>query len=159
MHIRTDPREEIDRETFRPEVVQPIAAHLLQHRLPDQILVIVLTKGVPLKIRGTGGPRRTQAAVDSELALLYRELIQRPALPEGPVQNPYFDPSATAPFSRADHDIYLVTRLDGYTWEDIRRLVDRATAPSRHGKIVLDMKGSIPASGAPLGDGWLRAAA
>jgi uncharacterized protein (TIGR03790 family) len=75
------------------------------------------------------------------------------------VQNPYFDPSATAPFSRADHDIYLVTRLDGYTWEDIRRLVDRATAPSRHGKIVLDMKGSIPASGAPLGDGWLRAAA
>jgi hypothetical protein len=75
VHIRTDPREEIDRETFRPEVVQPIAAHLLQHRLPDQILVIVLTKGVPLKIRGTGGPRGTQAAVDSELALLYRELI------------------------------------------------------------------------------------
>src|SRR5882724_3350671 len=59
--IRTDPREEIDRETFRREVVQPIATHLLQHRLPDQILVIVLTKGVPLKIRGTGDPRGTQA--------------------------------------------------------------------------------------------------
>jgi uncharacterized protein (TIGR03790 family) len=159
VRIRTDPREEIDRETFRREVAQPIAAHLLQHRLPDQILVIVLTKGVPLKIRGTSGPRGTQASVDSELALLYRDLIQGPAPPEGPVPNPYFHPSVTAPFSRADRDIYLVTRLDGYTWEDIRGLVDRATAPARHGKVVLDMKAAIPASGAPPGDGWLRAAA
>ena len=96
----------------------------------------MLTKGVPLKIRGTGGPRGTQASVDSELALLYRELIQGPAPPEGPVPNPYFHASATAPFNRADHDIYLVTRLDGYTWEDIRGLVDRAIAPARYGKFV-----------------------
>jgi uncharacterized protein (TIGR03790 family) len=157
--IRTDPREEIDRETFRREVAQPIATHLLQHRLPDQILVIVLTKGVPLKIRGTGGLRGTQASVDSELAMLYRELIQGPAPPEGPVPNPYFHASATAPFNRADHDIYLVTRLDGYTWEDIRGLVDRATAPARSGKVVLDMKAAFFASGAAPGDGWLREAA
>lgn len=159
VRIRTGPREEIDRETFRREVAQPIAAHLLQHRLPDQILVIVLTKGVPLKIRGTGGPRGTQASVDSELALLYRELIRGPAPPEGPVQNPYFHPNATAPFSRAEYDIYLVTRLDGYTWEDIRLLIDRATAPARHGKVVLDMKAAFFASEAAPGDGWLRAAA
>jgi uncharacterized protein (TIGR03790 family) len=157
--IRTDPREEIDRETFRREVAEPIAAHLLRHRLPDQILVIVLTKGVPLKVRGTGGPRGTQASVDSELALLYRELIQGPVPPEGPVPNPYFRPQAPAPFSRADHDIYLVTRLDGYTWEDVRGLIERATAPARLGKVVLDLKGAIPASGAPPGDGWLREAA
>src|SRR5215471_5685103 len=50
-HIRTDPREEIDRDTYRREVAQQIAAHLLHHRLPDQILAIVLTKGLPLKIR------------------------------------------------------------------------------------------------------------
>src|SRR6267378_4631992 len=74
--IRTEPVEEIDRETFRREVAQPIADHLLRHRLPDQILVIVLTKGVPLKVRGTGGGGGTQASVDSELALLYRELVQ-----------------------------------------------------------------------------------
>src|SRR5712692_7904323 len=92
--IRTDPREEIDRDTFRRELAQPIAAHLLEHRLTDQILVVVLTKGVPLKIRGTGGPRGTQASVDSELALLYRELIQGVGPSEGPVRNPYFDPIA-----------------------------------------------------------------
>ena len=157
--IQTDPREEIDRETFRREIALPIATHLLQHRLPDQILVIVLTKGVPLKIRGTGGPRGTQASVDSELTLLYRELIQGPAPLEGPVRNPYFDPRVAEPFTRADHDIYLVTRLDGYTWEDIRGLVDRAMAPARRGKFVLDQKAPIPASGGPPGDGWLRQSA
>jgi uncharacterized protein (TIGR03790 family) len=131
----------------------------LRHRLPDQVLVIVLTKGVPLKIRGTGGLRGTQASVDSELALLYRELIQGVGPSEGPVRNPYFHPNDPAPFTRADHDIYLVTRLDGYTWEDIRGLIDRASAPARHGKVVLDLKAAIPASGAPPGDGWLREAA
>ena len=116
MRLRTDPREEIERETFRREVAEPIADHLLRHRLPDQIVVIVLTKGVPLKIRGTGGPRGTQASVCSELAPLYRELIQGVRPSESSVQNPYFDPIAPVPFRRADHDIYLVTRLDGYTW-------------------------------------------
>jgi len=159
VRIRTDPREEIERETFRREVAQPIADHLLRHRLLDQVLVIVLTKGVPLKIRGTNGPRGTQASVDSELALLYRELIRGVGSSEGPVRNPYFDPIAAAPFTRADHDIYLVTRLDGYTWDDIRGLIDRAIAPARHGKVVLDLKAAIPASGAPPGDGWLREAA
>jgi uncharacterized protein (TIGR03790 family) len=156
--IRTDPSEEIDRDAFRREIAQPIAAHLLQHRLPDQILAIVLTKGVPLKIRGTGGPRGTQASVDSELALLYRELIQGPMQAEGPVPNPYFRPRAAVPFTRADHDIYLVTRLDGYTWKDIRGLIDRASVPARHGKVVLDLRAAIPATGPPPGDGWLREA-
>src|SRR3989441_7938118 len=36
VRVRTDPREEIDRETFRREIAQPIADHLLRHRLPDQ---------------------------------------------------------------------------------------------------------------------------
>jgi uncharacterized protein (TIGR03790 family) len=104
VRIRTDPREEIEREPFRREVVQPIADHLIRHRLPDQILVIVLTKGVPLKIRGTGGPRGTQASVDSELTPLYRELIQGSAPSEGPMRNPYFDPNAATSFTRAAPD-------------------------------------------------------
>lgn len=54
--IQTDPHEEIDRATFKREIEQPIGAHLVGHRLQDQIVVIVLTKGVPLKIRGTGAP-------------------------------------------------------------------------------------------------------
>jgi uncharacterized protein (TIGR03790 family) len=159
VRIRTVPEEEIDRTTFREEIAQPIAAHLLQHRLADQILVIVLTKGVPLKVRGTGGPGGTQASVDSELTLLYRELVQGPAPPEGPVPNSYFRPAGPTPFSRTDHDIYLVTRLDGYTWDDIRAMIDRGRSPARHGKVVLDLKGAIPPSGAAPGEAWLEEAA
>jgi hypothetical protein len=34
VRIRTEPFEEIDRETFRREVAQPIADHLLRYPLP-----------------------------------------------------------------------------------------------------------------------------
>jgi uncharacterized protein (TIGR03790 family) len=159
VRIRTEPFEEIDRETFRREVAQPIADHLLRYHLPDQVLVIVLTKGVPLKVRGTGSGTGTQASVDSELTLLYRELVQGLGPLEGAIRNPCFTPGAPVAFTRADHDIYLVTRLDGYTWEDIRGLIDRATTPARHGKFVLDQTAPIPAGGAPPGDGWLRESA
>src|SRR5262245_27968578 len=92
VRIHTEPVEEIERSTFGAEIAQPIAAHLLNHRLQDRILAIVLTKGVPLKIRGTEGRQGTQASVDSELTLLYRVLVQGAADAEGRVANPYFRP-------------------------------------------------------------------
>jgi len=159
IRIRTDPREEIDRDTFQREIEQPIAAYLLRHQLQDQILAIVLTKGVPLKIRGSGGLKGTRASVDSELALLYRALVQGPPPPEGRIANPYFRPGTPVPFSRAGYDIYLVTRLDGYTWEDIRELIDRAGRPATHGKVILEMKPAFPGSGSATGNAWLTRAA
>lgn len=157
--IDTEPEEEIDRETFRLEIERPIGAYLLSHRLVDRVLVIVLTKGVPLKIRGSGGPAGTQSSVDSELTLLYRRLVRGPVPPAGRVANPYFRPGTPAPFTRADYDIYLVTRLDGYGWDDIRALVDRARTPVRHGKVVFDLKPAFPGSGSWTGNRWLREAA
>src|SRR5207247_10111536 len=118
------PRE-IYRSTLGAEIAQPIAAHLWNHRLQDRSLVIVLTKGVPLKIRGTEGRQGTQASVDSELTLLYRVLVQGAAGAEGRVANPYFRPGLPAPFTRATSDIYLVTRLDGYTLADVLELIER----------------------------------
>jgi len=58
-------------------------------------------------------------------------------------------------FSHLDQDIYLVSRLDGYNIADIRGLIDRGFAPSKEGKIVLDMKGSS----SQKGDSWLQQAA
>ena len=37
-------------------IEEPIADWLMAHRLQDQILYIVLTKGIPLRIDGTTGP-------------------------------------------------------------------------------------------------------
>jgi len=98
--IQTDPQEEIDRAAFKREIEQPIGVYLMERRLQDQILVIVLTKGVPLKIRGPAGLAGKEASVDSELTLLYRVLLQGPIPPEGRVPNPYFQHGSPGPFSR-----------------------------------------------------------
>jgi len=175
------------------------------------VLYLVLTKGVPLRIEGTGGLNGTVASVDSELTLLYRRMVTAPvslvsrivntnfaenqteasrlagsdmylvttltsadsgvtlvgrktvgaSVPiTGRLDNPYFlgdKPLAQAArFSRLTSDLYLVTRLDGFTVDDVIKLIDRGMSPAREGQIVLDQK----ASGVdPGGDAWLAQAA
>jgi uncharacterized protein (TIGR03790 family) len=155
LRIHTEPDEEIDRGTFEREIERPVGRFLLDRRLVDQVLAIVLTKGVPLKIRGTDGHAGTQASVDSELTLLYRRLVRGPLPPDGRVLNPYYRQSEPVQFSRAEFDTNLVTRLDGYTWEDVRRLIDRGKARAQGGKVVLDVRKSPPGSGAEVGNAWL----
>src|SRR5262245_27744097 len=57
----------------------------------------------------------------------------------------------------ADYDIYLVTRLDGFTLADAMRLIDRGASPVREGSIVLDERAAL--LGDRQGDAWLAAAA
>ena len=156
VRIHTEPVEEIERSTFTADIAQPIAAHLLNRRLEDRILAIVLTKGVPLKIRGSGGLQGTQSSVDSELTLLYRILVQGAVSAEGRVANPYFQPGPPVPFTRAANDIYLVTRLDGYALEDVLELIERAGKPAKRGKVILESKSVFWWSSAAPGNKWLK---
>jgi uncharacterized protein (TIGR03790 family) len=80
--------------------------------------------------------------------------------PGGPVPNPYFLGSAplreARAFTHADHDILLVTRLDGYTAADAMALVDRAAAADgARGLVILDMKAALD----DRGNAWLKTAA
>jgi uncharacterized protein (TIGR03790 family) len=159
VRLDTVPREEIDRDTFLREVEEPIAAHLRRHGLVDRLAALVLAKDVPLKIRGTGGMRGTQAAVDSELTLLPRVLATGHVRVEGRLPNPYYRPAEPGPFEPLLYPIYLVTRLDGYTWEDVRGLIDRGLAPARDGAVVLDLKDAWVGTSSSVGDRWLRQAA
>jgi len=158
VRIHTEPVEEIERSTFGAEIAQPIAAHLLNHRLQDRILAIVLTKGVPLKIRGSGGRQGTQASVDSELTLLYRGLVEGPTSAEGRIANPYFRPAEPTAFTRAANDIYLVTRLDGYALDDVLALIERAGKPVTRGKVVLETKPVWWWNRSAPGNRWLKEA-
>ena len=98
--------------------------------------------------------------MDSELTLLYRRRTGQQAPVAGFVPNPYYagnGPIANVkPFSHESQDIYLVTRLDGFTAQDAIALIDRATTPSRDGRFVLDERAALVDSG---GDRWLRSAA
>ena len=152
--------ESITRAAYESQIERPIWKCIADARAHDRILYIVLTKGVPIRITGTGGRSGTTASVDSELTLLYRRRVGRVAPVMGFVPNPYFAGSAAIetirPFAHDRYDIYLVTRLDGYSVHDVEALIDKGMAPARDGRFVLDERGALLDSG---GDTWLREAA
>jgi uncharacterized protein (TIGR03790 family) len=160
IHIQAPTTDEIAPAEFAGAIEGPIANAIVKADLQDRILYIVLTKGVPVRIKGTVGQTGTSASVDSELTLLYRRLTGAPTPTVGPTPNPYFLNAAeiadARPFSHAQYDIYLVTRLDAFTVEDALRLVDRGAAPNGRGKIVLDEKNTLFNR---AGEDWLDEAA
>jgi len=158
--ITTPATESISRADYVAQIEQPIWQCIAGLRAQDRILYIVLTKDVPIRVSGTGGRTGTNASVDSELTLLYRRRTGQQAPVAGFVSNPYYAGSgpiaSIKPFSHELQDIYLVTRLDGFTVQDAIALIDRATTPSRDGRFVLDERATLVDSG---GDRWLRSAA
>ena len=145
---------------YESQIERPIAEWLTTHSAQDRILYIVLAKDVPLRIAGTEGPNGTVASVDSELTLLYRKQSGFTIAAAGSLKNPYFAgdlPLANAkPFSHRLLDLYLVTRLDGYTVADVKGLIDRGVNPSQDGVILLD--GRLELTTSP-GNKWLMNAA
>jgi len=152
--------DSLSRASFEATVSGPIVEFLAKHLLHDQVLYIVLTKGVPLRVDGTEGQDGTVASVDSELTLLYRRMTGTPVPVIGRVANPLYlgDKPVTGAkrFTRLDSDLYLVTRLDGYTVADVKALIDRGVKPATDGQIVLDQRVTMIDRG---GDAWLQEAA
>jgi uncharacterized protein (TIGR03790 family) len=156
-HIRAAETEEIDRAQYDREIAGPIGACLTRNRLTEQILYIVTTGGVPLKISGREpeGLNGDCAAVDSELTLLYLDLKQGKAHPiAGPLANPFFG-KREAKFAHPEFAMYLVTRLQAYDLEGVKAIIDRSLHAANQGKFVIDLKS--PES--QEGDSWLREAA
>ena len=161
VRLKTDVADEMDRVSYELFIERPISINLTQHASQDRIHYIVLTKGVPLRVRGSGGMDGSTASVDSELSLLYRRLLGMPIPPAGKIPNPYYlgdrPLSAAQRFTHRTHDIYLVTRLDGFNVDDVIKLIDRAAAPERDGIFVLDQRAVL--LGNRVGDDWLNSAA
>src|SRR5947207_713907 len=116
--------ESVSREVYEAQIEQPIWKCLATRQAQDRILYVVLTKDVPIRIRGTGGRSGTNASVDSELTLLYRrrtDVLAGSLAPGarapivGFVPNPYFADTSgldtVEPFNHRTYAIYLVTRL------------------------------------------------
>src|SRR5262245_62812214 len=68
------PPEEIAAAAYQAGIQAPIARWLAVNSAFDRILYIVLTKSIPLRVAGTTGRNGSIASVDSELALLYRQM-------------------------------------------------------------------------------------
>lgn len=188
--LATSSLETISREEFNRTLRDPLLALLEQNdwtpRIPrtitfpggpaevrqasgNQIWAIVLMRGIPLRIEANPaapGPesipaplRVNNASVDSELALL--TLQGHPIA--GLIPNPYYSEDHTREFTAFHADqLILVTRLDGPSFADARRLVDDAIATEAlelAGRAVFDARGlRDPASGYTIGDEWIRQA-
>jgi len=160
VRINTAQTEAVSRLVYEATIEGPVSKWLTSHLLQDQILYIVLTRGMPLRIDGSGGRAGTIASVDSELTLLYRKMTGAAVAVVGQLDNPFFladkPVSSARRFTREAFDLYLVTRLDGFSFDDVKGLIDRGVAPSQTGRIVLDQKATIIDRG---GDSWLTEAA
>jgi len=160
IRVRTSQDETIDRVAYQSTIEGPIAVALARQRLEDRILYIVLTKGIPLRINGTGGVNGTVASVDSELTLLYRRMTGQQIPPAGRVNNPYYlgakEVRDASRFTHREQDIYLVSRLDAFTVEEALALVDKAKSAGSEGKFVLDQRAALVNR---TGEDWLEVAA
>jgi uncharacterized protein (TIGR03790 family) len=154
-HIRTTEDEEISRDIFDRQIAAPIAGFLRAGGLVDQVLYIVTTMGVPLKIQGGGGFEGDAASVDSELTPLYMDIRKgRPHVIRGGLNNPFYG-KKDAQFGHPQFPIYLVTRLAAYDFAGVKAIIDRALLARNVGKFVIDEK----ASGEGGADEWLHSAA
>jgi uncharacterized protein (TIGR03790 family) len=191
LEISCSTAEEISRAEFESQIRQPIRKHLLEKKWlktttatvnlgtsvkkmevarENQIWAIVLIRGVPLKIRhdelhpvAPDVPdqfRKNEAAVDSELALLP---FGEPEV-TGFLPNPYYSNSRLRPFSDTlARKMILVTRLDGPTPDDVRRMIRDSVATEQlelTGRALYDARGiKKESSGYMVGDVWLRQSA
>lgn len=154
VRIRAPESEVITRAEYNAGVAVPIARFLRNGHLQESILYIVTTGGVPLRIAGSGGDNNDGAAVDSELTLLYQDLSGRGHVLPGSIPNPFFGMRARE-FRHPDFPVYLVTRLAGYDFPDVKAIIDRALQARNRGKFVIDLKSDDDEPG----NSWLRTAA
>jgi hypothetical protein len=71
-----------------------------------------------------------------ELALLYSDIFRRSGHKlDGPAPNPFFGQTGRR-FRHLDFPIYLITRLAGFDFRDVRGLVNRSLATANRGKFV-----------------------
>lgn len=108
---------------FETKIANPIRQKI--RSLKSQIDFIVTTKEFPLLF--DSGPRYS---VDAFIMAMDRKVEPMPQkFSRADIErciNPYF--SRAEAFSSKQHGIYLVTRIDGYTVDDCKRLIDNSLA-------------------------------
>jgi uncharacterized protein (TIGR03790 family) len=152
--IKAPIEETVTRDEYNHLIASGVGSCLKAKRLVEQVLYIVTTQGVPLRVKGAMGMNGDNASVDSELALLYGDLRGAPRDLRGPAPNPFFR-QRDAEFRHPQFPIYLVTRLAAYDLPGVRAIIDRSLAARNKGKFVVDLRSKRDESG----DEWLRNAA
>lgn len=131
IHIHATTQETIDSLQFE-DMRSQIEAELIMGNLPDTVNYLVTTKGMPLRVSRDGSCDSTSVngnfvvrctSVESELALILGAEAGE-ILKNGVASNSYA--GADQHFDRDNYDIFLVSRLDAYTQQEVFDLIDRS---------------------------------
>jgi uncharacterized protein (TIGR03790 family) len=133
IHISCTTQEQIDSSEFR-QIRTQLEAALNAHPQLNDINYLVTTKGLPLKV-ATGDVSTTtgmskSASFDSELTMLLSNFDDSISTYYS-VINPYYTTNQQTHFSRSQYGIFLVTRLDAYTVDEVFYLIDHSGANTK----------------------------
>lgn len=136
---------------FLDNIATPIKTHLVNNNLLSTVRYILLVKGVPFKIqaaRDYGFTQPGNLAIGGLLCMLnttdYDSVILNIAFPNGRFENPYrnIDPYFTMEYrflpdhfitSQGHHLSYLVSHMDGISYEIVKGIIDRSIDPDMSG--------------------------
>ncbi len=120
-------------DLYKEQIEAPVRQAI--RSLPEPVDFIVVTKGIPIRLRDNAG-----YSLDGHLACMDLALdpISKPDQQSlRRCLNPYFGKNES--FSSQRYGFYLVTRLDGYTAEDAKRLIESsAAAKPNKGPFLID---------------------
>ncbi|RYG44415.1 TIGR03790 family protein [bacterium] len=129
--VEVPDEEEIDRELYKAKIENVVQ----EATLSKNIDYIVTTKGVPIRIREGG------YSVDAFLTTMSTDFLPLPGPDPEAIRrniNPFFGKKEA--FSHNATRLYLTCRLDGYTVNDAKALVDRSIeAKPSDGPFLFDM--------------------
>jgi len=141
IYVNVTPAETISRTIFNTMRTQ-IEENITSRGLKDQLNYLVTTKGVPLRVQSPN------SAVDSELTMILHNMAGQIGT-SGWTNSPYAGDNR--PFNATEYNMYLVTRLTGYTLEEAKNLVNLSSQSYRStGLFAFDAGGPYPE-----GDNWL----
>lgn len=127
IYVDAEINELIDTTEFF-NILHQIKNHFINYELVDSINYIVTTKGIPHNVRtgdsctGVTGALKC-SSFDSELTLMFSKKEDE-MFHGGLIGNTYYNSHLN--FNRTDFGIYLVTRLDAYSTEQVFSIIDKS---------------------------------
>ncbi|MFQ3548928.1 MAG: TIGR03790 family protein [Armatimonadota bacterium] len=141
--INTSTNETISSQDCETSILEPVRNWLYNVESQGaRIDYLVTTKGMPLKV-DYGHSTGPHSLASIMVSIKHPDIQQYRGCPYGPfAQSSWGVPQPLVAWSHSlsfnGYHFYLVTRLDGFTVEDVKRMIDRGLEPASDGKFILD---------------------